>query len=279
MHPSLINPYIRVAMESKISYGHNISFRAIYDYEIIYLESGEFTLVYDNKPYHCRPGDIIFIRPGIEHSLLIDRGDISQPHIHFDITYRPQSENIPVSFKNYANMTSIERGWIHKDCFSSYPHCPFVTVNNKSNFLECFYKIVRDKEDNLLLKKALMIQLISIIVDDNFKNIMEEARDLSIERQIKDYIDARNGLGMTLDDFENTFFYNKFYLEKKFKEAFGLGIIEYRNRKKMEMANELLKIHSVSETSELLCYQSIYSFSRAYKRYFGYAPSHRENKV
>jgi AraC-like DNA-binding protein len=83
---------------------------------------------------------------------------------------------------------------------------------------------------------------------------------------------------MALDDFAKTFFYDKFYLERKFKEAFGLNLIEYRNKKRMELANHLLRHHSVSEVSELIGYQSIYAFSRAYKNYFGYAPSKKVDK-
>ena len=273
MHISLVNPYIRVAMESRLLYKHHISRRIIYDYEIIYLEKGEFTLVYDDIPYHCSTGDVILIRPGVEHSFQLDRGDISQPHIHFDVTYRPQSEKIPVSFKNYDQMTDAERGWIHGDYFSSYPRVPLITLTNKDLFLDCFYRIIRKKDDGALVKKALMIQLISMLMENNFQDSIKELRAFRVEQQVKDYMDAGNGLGMTLDDFSNCFFYSKFYLEKKFKQAFGVGIIEYRNKKRMEVANELLKAHSVSEVSELLFYRSIYSFSRAYKSYFGYAPS------
>lgn len=274
MNISLINPYIRVAMDSRISFGNHISRRIIYDYEIIYLESGEFTLIYDDVTHHCRAGDIIFIHPGIAHSFLIDSGDISQPHIHFDITHRPQSEKIPVCFKDIDQLTDTELGWIHKDYFSEYSHSPLLTVQSKSEFLKCFYQIVR-QSDHALVKKSLMIRLISIIINDNFRENVENQADFCVEQQIKDYIDAGNGLGMMLDNFADTFFYSKFYLEKKFKEAFGVGIIEYRNKKRMDYANDLLRTHSVSKVAELLGYQSIYSFSRAYKLHFGHAPSKR----
>lgn len=46
MNLSLINPYIRLAMESRIPSGHNIAQRVIYDYELIYLEEGNFIVVY-----------------------------------------------------------------------------------------------------------------------------------------------------------------------------------------------------------------------------------------
>lgn len=39
MNLSLINPYIRLAMESRIPSGHNIAQRVIYDYELTLAES------------------------------------------------------------------------------------------------------------------------------------------------------------------------------------------------------------------------------------------------
>ncbi len=276
MNLSLVNPYIRLAMESRISEGHHILKRVIYDYELIYLEEGNFTLFYNDKSYSCKAGDIIFIRPGIAHSFDLNRGEISQPHIHFDITHRPQSEIIPISFKDFDKMSDIERGWIHRDYFSSYSRPPLLEIENKSEFLEIFYHIVSGDLGDLM-KKSLMIRLIAMIINDNFSELLQSDKQLNVVNQIKDYIDAGNGMGMTLDDFAKTFFYDKFYLERKFKEAFGVNLIEYRNKRRMDFAKDLLKVYSVSKVSELLGYQSIYSFSRAYKSFFGYAPSQKRD--
>ena len=272
MNLSLINPYIRLAMKSRISAGHNIARRVIYDYELIYLEEGSFTFVYNDKDYRCKAGDIIFIRPGIPHSFNLNLGEISQPHIHFDITHRPQSEIIPISFKDIDKMSVEEREWIHKDYFSSYGCSPLLDIQNKTEFLELFKNIVSRQPDELT-KKSLMIQLLAIIINDNFDELLQGEKQRNVAFEIKDYIDAGNGMGMTLDDFAKSFFYDKFYLERKFKEAFGINLIEYRNKKRMEFAKNLLKVRSVSKVSELTGYQSIYSFSRAYKSYFGYPPS------
>lgn len=142
----------------------------------------------------------------------------------------------------------------------------------KPQFLALFNRIVSGRLDDLT-RKALMIQLLAIVISDNFCELIQEEKQINVVSQIKDYIDAGNGMGMMLDDFAKTFFYDKFYLERAFKAALGVNLIEYRNKKRMEFAKDLLKIHSVSEVSELMGYQSIYSFSRAYKSYFGYAPS------
>ncbi|MBR2353107.1 MAG: AraC family transcriptional regulator [Clostridia bacterium] len=272
MNLSLINPYIRLSMESRIPSGYNIAQRMIYDYELIYLEEGSFTFIYNGKVYFCKAGDIIFIRPGVAHSFLLDHGEISQPHIHFDITHRPHSECIPISFKDLDKMSDAEREWIHKDYYSLYKHTPLLDIKNKPEFLEAFYKIVSGHLDDLT-KKSLMIKLIAIITNDNFPELLQSDKQLNVVNQIKDYIDAGNGMGMTLDDFSKIFFYDKFYLERTFKKTFGMNIIAYRNKKRMEFAKDLLKIYSVSRVSELLGYQSVYSFSRAYKSYFDHAPS------
>ena len=272
MNLSFINPHIRLAIESRIPSGHNIARRVIYDYELIYLEKGSFTFIYNDKAYRCRTGDIIFIRPGIPHSFFLDLGEISQPHIHFDITHRPQSEVIPISFKDLDKMSEEEKGWIHEDYFSPFDQAPVIHIQNKSDFLETFYHIVSGDSSDLM-KKSLMIKLIASIINDNFPELIQGDHHVSVIKQIKDYIDAGNGIGMTLDDFAKAFFYDKFYLERKFKEAFGMNLIEYRNKKRMELAKDLLKLHSVSEVSDMIGYQSIYAFSRAYKKHFGYAPS------
>lgn len=79
-----------------------------------------------------------------------------------------------------------------------------------------------------------MIKLIAIITTDNFPKLLQSNTRLNVANQIKDYIDAGNGMGMTLDNFSKIFFYDKFYMERKFKEAFGINLIEYRNKKRME---------------------------------------------
>lgn len=278
MDLSFINPYIRIAMHSVIPPRHNIARRVIYDYELIYLERGNFTLVYNNVPYHCTAGDILFIRPGIPHCFQLGNSEISQPHIHFDITHRLESDKIPVSFKDLDAMTETELRWIHKDYFPSSNPTPLLRITNTADFLRLFYEILSRNTDPLT-KKSLMLQILSVIIKENFPGVFETQASSSIVEQIKNYIDAGNGFYMSLTDFSKVFHYNRFYLEKKFKEAYHIGIIEYRNRKRMGRAKQLLETHSVSQVALQMGYGSIYSFSRAYKLHFGYAPSQSRQPI
>lgn len=277
MYLSLVNPYIRVAMPSILPAGHKIKKRVIYDYELIFLERGEFTLIYAEKTYRCKAGSWIFIRPGIAHSFQLDTKEISQPHIHFDITYRPLSEKIPVSFKDYGAMTDTERSWIHADYFSEYAQIPFINVPNQEDFLRIFQRII-SKETDPLTKKALLIELLSLIISANFPNMLEDRTVPNIAYQVKDYIDSGNGLQMSLDDFAKRFSYSKYYLEKMFRNEFGVSMIKYRNEKRMDAAVRLLEQHSVTRVADELGYTSIYSFSRAYRKHFGASPKKHKNE-
>ena len=164
---------------------------------------------------------------------------------------------------------------IRQDAFADYPRQPFVTFRNKSRALEHFFNVIDSPRDasGQLYQKAEMIKLLSLLIADNFPECFEAPKKRGIEYQIKDYIDSGQAASMSLSDMEKLFSYNKFYIEKRFMQAFGISIISYRNNKRMTLARELLRSHSVSYVSERLGFGSIYAFSRAFKTHFGFPPS------
>ena len=50
------------------------------------------------------------------------------------------------------------------------------------------------------------MQLISVIISDNFPYVLEKSSHLHTVHEIKKYIDVGNGLRMSLDDFARIFF-------------------------------------------------------------------------
>lgn len=278
MNINTINPYIRVAMRSVLRHGVVIGQRVIYDYELIYLADGSFTLTYAGKEYICKKGQFIFIRPGIPHTINVNIEDISQPHIHFDLSYTADSKIVPVSFKDIDAFSDKERKRIREDIFSEYPAEPFVHFNDEDRFLDLFFKVVSvPRGEHSLTQKASMLELIGTLISDNYPGLsISDDTDQNILQNIKDYIDCGLGLKMSLSDFEKQFMYDRFYLESCFKKQFGISLIAYRNKVRMNTSRELLKKNSVSSTAETVGYQSIYSFSRAYRNFFGVSPTKDE---
>ena len=272
---SLINPYIRVAMQSVLKSGHEITKRIIFDYELIYIEYGEFNLNYNGTDHLCQKGQFIFLRPGISHSFSKIKSDLSQPHIHFDITHAPNSTQVPVCFKDKDNLTEEEKKKIRPDIFAQYEQNPLVVFSNTKAALQLFYKIINTPQPSSLVQKATLIKLIDMLITDNFPNVFEEdnASGYSVEAQLKDYLDAGQGLVSNLDSIAHQFNYSKYYLERRFKNRYGISLISYRNEKRMQTAKTLLEIQPVSAVAEKLGFSSIYVFSRAFKNRFGFSPN------
>ena len=272
---SIINPYIRVAMQSILRKGTKIARRIIFDYELIYVANGEFILNYNETDYKCAKGQFILLRPGISHSFSVTDTDLSQPHIHFDITHISDSKQVPVCFKDLNELGDEERKHIREDIFRKYPQKPFVIFSDHQAALEVFYTIVNHPNPSSLTQKGLLIRLIDMLIEDNFPEIFADNTEFvySIEEQVKDYLDANQGLTSNLDDIAKQFNYSKCHLEHRFKYRYGISLIAYRNNKRMQLAKIMLTTQSVSDVSNELGFSSIYVFSRAFKNYFGISPS------
>lgn len=95
----------------------------------------------------------------------------------------------------------------------------------------------------------------------------------SIEEQVKDYLEAGQGLTSSLDDIAKQFNYSKCHLEHRFKNRYGISLIAYRNNKRMQLAKTMLLTQSVYDVSNKLGFSSIYVFSRAFKNHYSICPS------
>ena len=271
---SMINPYIRVAIPSVLRAETVIARRIIYDYELIYIADGELVLNYNGTDHKCTAGQFILLRPAVPHSFGDMHVDVSQPHIHFDITHADDSEQVPVSFKDADAFTDEERSRIREDIFADYPKNPFVYFSDKEKALALFYEIISEQGISELMRKAKLTELIDMMIARNFPDVFKQGnKAYSIEKQVKDYIDAGQGMDYCLEDFARQFNYSKYYLERRFKESYGEGLIAYRNRIRMKAAKKLLKDETVSAVSEKLGFSSIYAFSRAFKNHYGVSPT------
>ncbi len=274
MDVSKVNPYIRVAMQGVLPEGCVINRRIIFDYELIYIEDGEFTFTYNDIAYPCKTGDFIFIRPCVPHSFRGITRDLLQPHIHFDMRYSEDSTRVPVSYKDFDAMTDDEKSMIRKDLFKEFPKTPFVRFEDTKLALSIFYEIIKNQAISPLMRKAKMLSLIDMLITDNFSTTYEK-NDIPypIENAVKDYLDAGQGMSLDLEDIAKQFDYSKYYLDRRFKDTYGISLIAYRNEKRMQLAKELLIEKSVSDVSETLGFSSIYVFSRAFKNHYGVAPT------
>lgn len=269
-----INPYIRLATRSAILAPYHINQRIILDYELLYVENGDFILTYNGKDFQCKKGSVLLLCPNISHSFHIINEDLSQPHIHFDMKYDSMSPKVYICFQDYPELSASERLMIRENLFPQPDGSPFLKINDKETFLKTFFEIIDMKDVNSLNCKAKMLNLLHTIITDNVPEITSKPTiNSGIASLIKSYIDSNYEQEISLDTLEKQFDYSKFYMEKLFKQEYEISIMNYRNTKRMEAAIRLLENHTVSETANLLGFSSIYSFSRAFRMTYGESPT------
>ena len=157
-----LNPYIRLTMYSTLVVPTQINRRIIFDYEVIYIEKGNFILMYNEQEYCCQKGDFLFLCPNIPHSFHVMTTEVIQPHIHFDLEYDHFSEQIPVSFRDFCDLTPQEQIMVRTNAFPQLSTSPFIKITQKEDFLEVFYEIVNSKNMSSLLNKARMLYLLDV---------------------------------------------------------------------------------------------------------------------
>ena len=88
-----------------------------------------------------------------------------------------------------------------------------------------------------------------------------------------DYIDTHIYTINKLEILSEEFGYNYCHLSSVFKEKVGITLAAYYRFRRLSEAKRLLaEGKRVGEVSEMLKYSSMYSFSKAFKTYWGVSP-------
>lgn len=282
-----LSPYIRIAMYSILPEKWVLEKRVIYDYEIIYIQNGSCNINVGGKDYNCTADQVVFLRPGIPHSFrVLENGEFSQPHIHFDAVYSGNSVITPVSFKDISQMTNEEKSLISDDVFSNI-NIPVVFIpDSPTEFKKCFFDILnhyREKSDDTLKLKIMMLEMIRLILNQfASEKGTDQSGNSKLLYAVKEYIDANHMHMISLDDIASYFSCNKFTLLRAYREKYGETIIAYYNRKRFETASVMLvdTMLSIREISDMLNFSDEYTFSRFFKNRCGISPSsYRKEKI
>lgn len=281
-----ICPHVRLAIPSVIQPPFLISRRTLFDYEIIYVESGSMILWVDGKENICQSGDVLLLRPGQPHAIKsFENSIVSQPHIHFDMHFDSFSSKRTVSFQDMSTMTKEEKSWIGEDIFKDANwKGPYLCFTQMELFKQLFYKVIAlqgEAEANPLAIRAHMLLLLDYLLSENFPQMLSRSTAKNNPLlPVREYIDHNHMHPLNLDMLAMQFHYSKYHLEKEFKKLTGQPVISYYHAKRVQTAMDLLQSGlSVTQTAQKLNFPSIYAFSRFFKCQTGLPPSHHSRPV
>lgn len=273
-----LNPYLRAAMYSTLKPPFQIGQRVLFDYELIYLQKGSWTLTFQGKDFACSPGDILLLCPNEPHTLKSGQ-EVLQPHLHFDLIWDRDSEKIPISFRDFPQLSPEEQALIRPNLLAGQLQSrPFLQMPERPYFERLIFDVIDSYQqlppDSIRLKARFLL-LLDLIFQYNLKEApLPEPGAKTLLPAVKNYLDQNCSTVITLDSLAAFFHYDKYYIAKQFHKMYGCSPMAYYRNRRAQRAKELLRsAHSVGEVSDLLGFSSIYAFSRFLKNRTGASPS------
>ena len=219
---------------------------------------GSGTLEYDQKHYTLSAGDCVFLDCNKSYLHRCSNQLWTLEWAHF---YGP---NMPGIYEKYT-----ERGGLA--CFRPQSLAPYQKILDSLCETAASSDYVRDMK---IFEQ--LTALLSLLMQDSWhpgSTAKPTSRKYNLQ-QIKDYLDFHYPETIRLDDLAETFYINKFYLTRIFREQFGVSINAYLLSLRITHAKQLLRFTDFTiEKIGIQCgMKDANYFSRMFKKVEGISP-------
>lgn len=247
-------------------------------WEMVYLESGEVTVSFDDSTTQLFPGDALFLKPGQNHSI---NSESNSGGTLFFILFKSDSEAMRLFEDFKISLNSEQKALVYKLYDEAKNIFSFDAKYKTSNTLSSVGLITKAPLGAQQLFKIYLEELlISIgrVIEKNANIILytskEELETLVFQKAVEK-ISQSIYSDFCVELLTKSLGYGRTYISTIFKKHSGLSIIEYYTSLKIEEAKRLLKENSlsVSEIAETLNFTNQYYFSRVFKKVEGTSPS------
>lgn len=258
-------------------------------WEIVYVDKGEVEAQTDDRVYSLKQGDLLFHEPNEFHNL-VSNGKVA-PDV-FIVTFVCNSDVMSYFTQNKMfRLSENERSilaLLMKEGLHVYgSKSDFETVAGSDREANSVRHSTEPHEipptfaSEQLVKIYIELLLIQLIRSKHSKEDRSSASSTRnnqanlLSEKIITYLVANLDKRRTLQQLCSEFGIGRTQINILFKEATGLGIIEYMNQMKIEKAKAYIReeIYNFTEIAELLGYSSVHYFSRHFKIATGMTPS------
>ncbi len=240
-----------------------------YCYEISFIASGKGVFYSNNNEYNIKKGDIYLSLPDEFHN---GRADFIDPFRYFYVGF------------NFAENLNDSNSFFHiKRLFDQISN-PVIKdkLDIQTPFINIFNELINLNDFSNIMIKTYLHQIV-ILAYRSFSELWEKEysqdnhseKSKKIVYEIVNYIDSNLDKIIELSNIADIFGYSYSHLSRIFSSETGSSIQEYYNKKRFEKAVQWLKQSnlSITEIAENLNYQSIHSFSKAFRKSFGISPT------
>lgn len=226
---------------------------------------GSGYIEYEGQRYDMKKGDCAFIDCMRSYSHSTGKsGDSGTAQLWSLQWAHFYGENMPAIYEKY-----VERGGL-----------PVFTPDNAQQYRDIFsrlYDIARSEDYIRDMKLNVVLgELLAVIMEQSWHpenaSAGKKRRELI---DVKAFLDEHYTEKLTLDFLSASFYIDKFYLSKIFKETYGVTINSYILSKRITQAKKLLRFSdlSIDEIGSRVGMNDANYFSRSFKKLEGISPS------
>jgi len=247
-------------------------------WEIVYVDKGEAVITAKNHDVTLRQGEAYFHKPNEFHALGTN-GKVA-PNV-FIITFVCNSSEMDFFKNKHLVIPTPMRSYISN--IVSEAENVFYLEKNNPNLTE-----LRQKEDappggEQLIKlnlEMLLIRLLRFDINSKATTVREEFSD-NITSRVAQLLHNNIYSKITVDDVCRKLNFSRTYISAKFRQNCNMTINEYMTKLKIEEAKILIRQeqHSISEISEMLCYDNPHYFSRVFKKVTNMSPKEYKDSI
>lgn len=220
-------------------------------YLFFMVESGNGTLEYEGQTYRLRAGDCVFIDCHRNYTHRTSDDLWALRWIHFSGT------NMPEIYGRY-----VERGGQ-----------PFFRPSSPAAYDEIWENMfqIMSSPDHIRDMKinAELSRLLTLLMEESWHpEFRKTGTKKNTLQPVRAYIDKNYAERITLDLLSGTFFINKFYLTRMFREQFGISVNGYIEQVRITRAKQLLRFtdQTVEEIGAAVGIGDPAYFSRIFKK-------------
>lgn len=253
--------------EISCEHGFEIEEHEQFVHEVTYIISGSGEASVDGKKIPLREGDVLMCSMGHQHAIRAAERDILR------FAY------IGFRFNESSDLNDLA---ILKACYE----LPYILVKDRHDVMDPFLRAINELYSKTLLWyqmlqsycEQIVIQAVrdSKVIRKSWPERKSESRSVSTEvYKIIQYVGENVEQITSVRQIADTLCYNYTYLSHFFARVTGITLQKYISQKKIERARQLLKYQefSVTEIAERLNYESVQSFSKAFRRVMGVSPT------
>ena len=237
------------------------------EHRIWNITRGKLYIKHNNKTFTLSKGDVLLLSPGTRYSASTDENGCEFLYVHFAVKI---GNNLDIlNDENFAGIISKE--FIGSDCLDYCEKAVKYYIENTAASFKSYVRFINYFE-----------KIIDTIQSGNVTYFDHADTETPTSRLWKtmSYIGSHFSEQLSVSDLAERTGLSEKYFSHRFKDMLGISPKQYIMQCRMGFAsNKLLNSDDSIQTIALDSgYADIYSFSKAFKKYYGESPAEYRNK-